>query len=65
MEFGIFSFGELTPDPSNGIQVSAQERIRQLIDLAGRTQELLPFVFPLHRREHARTTNGTTFTTGL
>ena len=34
MEFGIFSFGELTIDPTTGTRLAASNRIRQLVDLA-------------------------------
>ena len=32
MEFGIYSFGERTPDPKTGRTISAEERIRRLLE---------------------------------
>ena len=32
MELGIYSFGERTPDPKTGRTISAEERIRRLLE---------------------------------
>jgi alkanesulfonate monooxygenase SsuD/methylene tetrahydromethanopterin reductase-like flavin-dependent oxidoreductase (luciferase family) len=34
MELGIYTFGDLVPDPSTGRTVSAQERMRQMLEMA-------------------------------
>jgi alkanesulfonate monooxygenase SsuD/methylene tetrahydromethanopterin reductase-like flavin-dependent oxidoreductase (luciferase family) len=32
MELGIYTFGELTPDPRTGEQITAQERMDDLLE---------------------------------
>ena len=32
MELGIYTFAELTPDPATGHTVSAQQRLRDLVE---------------------------------
>lgn len=34
LEFGIYTLGDHLPDPNNGQRISAQERIRQIIEYA-------------------------------
>ena len=33
MELGIYTFGDLVADPHTGMAVSAQERMRQMLEL--------------------------------
>lgn len=34
MELGIYTFGDIVPDPKTGRAVSGQERMRQMLDMA-------------------------------
>jgi alkanesulfonate monooxygenase SsuD/methylene tetrahydromethanopterin reductase-like flavin-dependent oxidoreductase (luciferase family) len=34
MELGIYTFGDIVPDPKTGRTVSGQERMRQMLDMA-------------------------------
>ena len=40
MQFGIFSVGDVTPDPVNGTTVSEHERIRNTVEIATKAEEV-------------------------
>lgn len=40
MQFGIFSIGDVTADPTNGISPSEAERIRNMTEIALKAEEV-------------------------
>jgi alkanesulfonate monooxygenase SsuD/methylene tetrahydromethanopterin reductase-like flavin-dependent oxidoreductase (luciferase family) len=47
MQFGIFTVGDVTPDPTSGYTQSEAERIRNIVRIAQRADEVGLDVFAL------------------
>src|SRR3954447_24187833 len=47
MQFGIFSVSDITPDPATGRTPSAAERIKAVLTIAQKAEEVGPGVFAL------------------
>jgi len=47
MQFGIFSVGDITPDPTNGSLPTEQERIRSVVTIAKKAEEVGLDVFAI------------------
>jgi alkanesulfonate monooxygenase SsuD/methylene tetrahydromethanopterin reductase-like flavin-dependent oxidoreductase (luciferase family) len=63
MELGVYTFGDLTPHPGTGLTVSAQERMRQMLELARVADELGLDVFGVGEHHSLRHVNSATATT--
>ncbi|WP_309132434.1 LLM class flavin-dependent oxidoreductase, partial [Brevibacterium sp.] len=40
MEFGIFTIGDVTTDPTNGTTVSEHQRIKNTVEIAKKAEEV-------------------------
>ena len=47
LEFGLYTLGEHVPDPHTGKQISAQERIKQMIEMAQLAEQAGMDIFQL------------------
>ncbi|MEO7121906.1 MAG: LLM class flavin-dependent oxidoreductase, partial [Lacisediminihabitans sp.] len=40
MQFGIFTVGDITPDPTNGTEPTEHERIKAMLTIAQKAEEV-------------------------
>jgi len=62
MEFGIYTFGDIVPDPKTGRAISGQERMRQMLDMARLADEAGLDIFGVGEHHALRYVNSATAT---
>ncbi len=57
MQFGIFSIGDVTPDPTTGRAPSEHERIRSMVAIGKKAEEVGLDVFAIGQHHNLRSSH--------